>query len=104
MLFPVMVLMVTVLLTGSLFAREKPRVAIVFATGGMGDKSFNDSAMKGIKQAKARYGIEYDYAEPKAIAEYYTRSYFEDMDIADCCTKYVFNRYDHDFFSSSGFT
>jgi basic membrane protein A len=44
----------------------------VFATGGLGDKSFNDSAMEGIRQAIKKYGIDYDYAEPKAITEYYT--------------------------------
>jgi len=46
------------------------RVAIVFATGGLGGKSFNDSAMKGMKRAKKMYDIEFDYAEPVAIAEY----------------------------------
>ena len=48
------------------------RFAIIFATGGLGDKSFNDSAMEGIKQAGKKFDIRYDYAEPKAIAEYYT--------------------------------
>jgi basic membrane protein A len=66
------VIMAAVLLAGSAFAKDKPKVAIVFATGGLGDKSFNDSAMEGIKQAVDKYGIEYDYAEPKAITEYHT--------------------------------
>ena len=48
------------------------RVAIVFATGGLGDKSFNDSAMEGAQAAQAQLGIEFDYAEPQAIAEYET--------------------------------
>jgi len=60
------------LLSGPAFAKDKRRVAIVFATGGLGDKSFNDSAMVGIKQAKIKYGIDYDYAEPQAITEYHT--------------------------------
>lgn len=72
MLLKVLVIAVSVLLAGPLFAKDKPRVAIVFATGGLGDKSFNDAAMEGIKQAIKRYSIEYDYAEPKAIAEYHT--------------------------------
>lgn len=72
MLFKVLVIAVSILLTGPLFAGEKPRIAIVFATGGLGDKSFNDSAMEGIKQAVKIYGIEYDYAEPRAIVEYHT--------------------------------
>ncbi len=33
-------------------AAAKPRVAIVFATGGLGDKSFNDSAYDGMKRAE----------------------------------------------------
>ena len=70
MILSVMVIMVSVLLASPLFAEKKTRVAIVFATGGLGDKSFNDSAMEGIKQAVKRYGIEYDYAEPRAITEY----------------------------------
>ena len=47
-------------------------VAIVFATGGLGDKSFNDAAMEGMKMAKEQYAIEYDFAEPSAITEYET--------------------------------
>ncbi|MFH1350195.1 MAG: BMP family ABC transporter substrate-binding protein [Pseudomonadota bacterium] len=72
MLFKVLVVVISVFIAGSVLAKDKPRVAIVFATGGLGDKSFNDSAMEGIKQAQKKYGIEYDYAEPKAIAEYHT--------------------------------
>jgi basic membrane protein A len=72
MLFKVLGVVVSILLASPLFAGDKPRVAIVFATGGLGDKSFNDSAMEGIKQAEKIYGIEYDYAEPKAIVEYHT--------------------------------
>lgn len=70
MLFEVFVILI--LLAAPVFAKEKPKIAIVFATGGLGDKSFNDSAMRGIKQAVEKYDIEYDYAEPKAIAEYHT--------------------------------
>ena len=68
----VLAIIVPVLLSGPAFAEDKPRVAIVFATGGLGDKSFNDSAMEGIRQAIKKYGIDYDYAEPKAITEYHT--------------------------------
>ena len=46
------------------------KVAIVFATGGLGDKSFNDSAMRGMDMAKEQLGIEFDYAEPSAITDY----------------------------------
>ena len=53
-------------------ALAEGKVAIVFATGGLGDKSFNDSAMGGMTLAKEQLGIEYDFAEPAAIAEYPT--------------------------------
>ena len=51
-------------------AAAKPRVAIVFATGGLGDKSFNDSAYDGMKRAEKELGIEFDKVEPQAVAEY----------------------------------
>ena len=56
---------------------EVVRIAVVFATGGLGDKSFNDSCYQGVKEAEADFGIEFDYVEPTAIAEYegYHRQY-----------------------------
>jgi basic membrane protein A len=42
----------------------------VFATGGLGDKSFNDSAYEGMLRAEKELGIEFDQAEPQAVAEY----------------------------------
>ncbi len=45
-------------------------VAIVFATGGLGDKSFNDGAYAGAEQAKEDYGITFTYVEPTATTEY----------------------------------
>jgi len=62
--------MFLVTVSGMVFAQEK--IAIIFATGGLGDKSFNDSAYEGIERAKEELGIEYDYVEPEAIAEYET--------------------------------
>lgn len=47
-------------------------VAVVFATGGLGDKSFNDAAYQGLKRAEEELGINFDYAEPSAVAEYET--------------------------------
>jgi basic membrane protein A len=48
--------------------------AIVFATGGLGDKSFNDAAYRGMEQAIAKYGsdINVDYVEPQTIDEFAT--------------------------------
>ncbi|MEM2142979.1 MAG: BMP family ABC transporter substrate-binding protein [Candidatus Thorarchaeota archaeon] len=58
-----------VVLGPTLFPQE-PRVAIVFATGGLGDKSFNDAAYKGVMDFKRDYGWNFAYAEPTQIAEY----------------------------------
>lgn len=46
------------------------RMAIVFATGGLGDQSFNDSAYAGVQAAQARFGVQFDWAEPASVAEY----------------------------------
>jgi len=48
------------------------KIAVVFATGGLGDKSFNDNGYAGIERAKAELGIEYDYVEPQEISEFET--------------------------------
>lgn len=43
---------------------KKPfKVGIVFASGGLGDKSFNDAAYDGVKRAEKELGIQYDYTE-----------------------------------------
>jgi len=50
---------------------KKPKkIGLILATGGLGDKSFNDISFAGVKRAKEELGIEFDYVEPKAIAEY----------------------------------
>ena len=46
------------------------RVGLIVATGGLGDRSFNDSGYEGVVRAKKDLGIEFDYVEPKEIAEY----------------------------------
>jgi basic membrane protein A and related proteins len=45
-------------------------VGMVFATGGLGDKSFNDSGYNGAVMAQEELGITFDYVEPNEIAEY----------------------------------
>jgi len=48
-------------------------VAVVFATGGLGDKSFNDAAYTGLQKAKtdfANISFDFTYAEPTAISDY----------------------------------
>jgi len=49
---------------------KPPKVGIVFATGGLGDKSFNDISFAGAQRAYEELGVEFDYVEPTAIAEY----------------------------------
>ena len=50
------------------------KVAIIFATGGLGDKSFNDAGYRGYIQANDTYGddIDVDYVEPDDIPEFAT--------------------------------
>lgn len=60
----------TVLFSSAVLAEG--RVAIVFATGGLGDQSFNDAAFEGVKAAREKYGVKFDAAEPASISEYET--------------------------------
>jgi basic membrane protein A len=46
------------------------RIGLIMATGGLGDKSFNDISFAGVQRAEDELGIEFDYVEPTAIAEY----------------------------------
>jgi basic membrane protein A len=43
---------------------DKLKVGLVFDVGGRGDKSFNDSAYRGLEKAKKELGIEFEYIEP----------------------------------------
>lgn len=45
------------------------KIGIVLSIGGLGDKSFNDSAYRGLEQAKKELGIEFKYVEPGSTAE-----------------------------------
>ena len=53
------------------------QVAIVFTTGGLGDKSFNDGVYGGLLDAKLDYNINFTYEEPTQILDYeqFHRSY-----------------------------
>lgn len=52
-------------------------VAIVFATGGLDDKSFNDGCYEGVLKAAADFDITYTYVEAQVVADYegYIRNY-----------------------------
>jgi len=64
------------------FVENPYDVANVFATGGLGDKSFNDGCKKGADDAATEFGINYTFVEPTAITEYegYVRTYAEHTD------------------------
>jgi basic membrane protein A len=51
-------------------AAPAAKVGLILATGGLGDKSFNDISYAGATKAKEDLGVQLDYVEPKAIAEY----------------------------------
>jgi basic membrane protein A len=54
-----------------LAALQKPiKIGLVLATGGLGDKSFNDIAYAGMTRAKNELNITFDYVQPTAIADY----------------------------------
>lgn len=47
-------------------------VGMVYATGGLGDNSFNDMAHRGIEKAAKKLGIEYNQAQPEAQSDFST--------------------------------
>jgi len=46
------------------------KIGLILATGGLGDKSFNDLSYEGVQRAQDELGIEFDFVQPTAIAEY----------------------------------
>ncbi|WP_396612749.1 BMP family protein [Haloferax sp. S1W] len=65
-------------------------VGMVYALGGLGDKSFNDAAKRGIEQAKSDLGIAYNEAQPSAAEEFpqfqrrFAQSGSPDYDLVSC--------------------
>jgi basic membrane protein A len=55
---------------GPMLFPPAPSVAIVFATGGLGDKSFNDGCYEGAMRAKTQLGANFTYVEPTSTSEY----------------------------------
>jgi basic membrane protein A and related proteins len=51
---------------------KKLKVGIVFDTGGRGDKSFNDSAWRGLQKAEKELGIEVLAVDSKSVKDYET--------------------------------
>jgi len=59
---------------------EKVRVGLVLSVGGLGDKSFNDSAYEGLTRAAEELGIDPLYGQPEQMSEdeKYLRQYAEE--------------------------
>ena len=68
------VLISIIALSGCTESAAEFEFAIIFATGGLGDKSFNDAGYRGLEQAEDEYGsqINIDYVEPETIPEFAT--------------------------------
>lgn len=60
---------------------KPPKVGLVLATGGLGDKSFNDISYAGCVKARDELGVDFDYVETTAIAEY--EGYQRDFAMSD---------------------
>ena len=70
LLVVVLVIILGLCLSSTVFAAEAPlKVGLVFDIGGKGDKSFNDSAYRGIEWAAADFGIEHIELEPGVDAD-----------------------------------
>ncbi len=75
-----LVLLVAVVALGAWmgFGAEHPKIGLVLATGGLGDRSFNDQGFWGAERAAEEIAAEYgvsvddvlDYVEPRSIADY----------------------------------
>ena len=57
---------------GSAEGSAKLNVGMVYATGGLGDGSFNDQAQTGIKQSAEEFDVSYDESQPGSVSEFAT--------------------------------
>ncbi|MCW5939723.1 MAG: BMP family ABC transporter substrate-binding protein [Fimbriimonadaceae bacterium] len=55
---------------GSAKTQQQTQIGIVFDTGGLGDKSFNDSAWRGMQRAEQEFGFKVLKVESKAESDY----------------------------------
>jgi basic membrane protein A len=46
------------------------KVGLILATGGLGDKSFNDISYAGVQRAKDELGIDFDCVQPTSVEQY----------------------------------
>ncbi|MFB6222708.1 MAG: BMP family protein [Haloarcula sp.] len=70
------------------------RIGMVYATGGLGDGSFNDQAQTGVSRSAEKLGIEYDESQPEAVQDFaslqqqYAQSSNPDYDLV-CCIGFL---------------
>ncbi|NIB99241.1 BMP family protein [Halobacterium sp. R2-5] len=75
---------------GTTSAGDTTNVGMVYATGGLGDGSFNDQAQTGIQQAAEEYNVEYSESQPDEVAQFsdyqqqYASSTDPDYDLVSC--------------------
>lgn len=55
--------------TGKTVSTQPLKVGMLLGLGGLGDKSFNDSAYKGLELARQRYGIKFETADSGTLKE-----------------------------------
>ncbi|MFC7096551.1 BMP family lipoprotein [Halobaculum marinum] len=69
---------------------ETTNIGMVYATGGLGDGSFNDQAQTGIQQAAEEFDISFDESEPDSVSQFstyqqqYAQSTDPDYDLVSC--------------------
>lgn len=56
--------------SGDRASSEKTKVALITSSGGLGDRSFNDSAHNGFKKAEEELDVEIKVIEPQSVADY----------------------------------
>ncbi|MFB6234896.1 MAG: BMP family protein [Halopenitus sp.] len=65
-------------------------VGMVYALGGLGDNSFNDSAKRGIEQAAGEFDVSFDESQPSSASDFqqfqqrYARSENPNYDLVNC--------------------
>ncbi|WP_254544413.1 BMP family ABC transporter substrate-binding protein [Halomarina pelagica] len=80
--------------TGGGSAEAAAQIAMVYATGGLGDGSFNDQAQQGVIEAKKKLNVAYEEGEPSSESDFstfqrqYAQSTSPDFDLV-CCIGYL---------------
>jgi basic membrane protein A len=75
---------------GTANGKSAAQIAMVYATGGLGDGSFNDQAQDGIQKAKKKLGVTSDKSQPESVSDFgqfqrrYAQSKSPDYELV-CC-------------------